>query len=633
MIDVLAQVAWIAFFSIAAQWLGWRLKTPSIVFLLLGGVWAGPILGVVQPQVLLGDLLNPLISLAVGVILFEGALNLNFKQIREAQKAVRRVIVLGAPVAWALTTGALHYIAGMSLPVSLTFGALLIVTGPTVIIPLLKDAHLKERPASILKWEGIINDPIGAVLAILCYEYFKLAHLEHMNLPGFFSSTALAIVMISFFGILGAWVITWLFNRDIVPEYLKPTFLLTTTLVYFVLCNTIQHDFGLIGVTIFGVALANMGMNSLDEIKRFKETLSIMLVSGVFILLTANIDPGILLGIDWRGVAFIIALLFIIRPITMMISSAGTELSWKEVILTGWIAPRGIVCAAVAGVLGPYLVDIGYEDGHQILPLAFAIVIFTVFLHGLSAKPLATRLGLAYTGKDSLIIVGSTEWAAQLSRVLRERSVEVIMADKNWHALKPARLSSIPVYYGEILSEETEFNLELARYNMILAITNNPAYNALICNKFSHEFGRDKVYQFLPHEDDEHERKKISHNIRGRTFGPRDMDFWDITGLYMQGWRFKTSRAGKAENIQKIAERSKSGEIRIFGMISPKGKIDLRAPQNFENVETESLFILFTDPAADVEQEKDDEDQPANKDAMSKELLGKNENKKSGGAE
>lgn len=193
MYDILSQIAWIAFFSIAAQWLGWRLKTPAIVFLLIGGFLAGPTLNLVQPETLLGDLLNPVISLAVGIILFEGALNLNFKEIREARASIRQVILVGAPVAWLLTTLAGHYVAGLSLPVALTFGALLIVTGPTVIMPLLKNAHLKERPASILKWEGIINDPIGAVLAVLCYEFFRLQALENVALSEFFTSTVLAI--------------------------------------------------------------------------------------------------------------------------------------------------------------------------------------------------------------------------------------------------------------------------------------------------------------------------------------------------------------------------------------------------------------------------------------------------------
>ncbi len=603
MTDALIQISWIAFFSILAQWLGWKFKTPAIVFLLIGGFIAGSaVLDVVQPEYLLGDLLQPIVSLAVGVILFEGALNLNFKQIREGRKAIHQVIYIGAPVAWVLTTLSAYYIAGLSLPVAMTIGALLIVTGPTVIMPLLKNAHLKERPASILKWEGIINDPVGAVLAILCYEFFKLSS-ENVELSGFFSGTILAIVMITFFGILIAYAISFLFNREIIPEYLKPAFLLSSVLIFFVICNTIEHDFGLIGVTILGVTLANMNIAAIDELKKFKETVSIMLVSGIFILLTAKIDPAILFSIDWRGFAFIACLLFFIRPLTILASSTGTNMTWKEIFLVGWIAPRGIVCAAVAGVLGPNLVALGYQDGEQLLPLAFAIVLFTVFAHGLTAKPLGKKLGLAFSGKDSLLIVGASEWAIQLAKTLKRRDVEVIIADKNWHALRDARLSDIPVYYGEMLSEETEYNLELTRYNVMLAATNNSAHNALVCNTYVHEFGRDKVYQFLPHQEGESERKKISHTMRGRTFGFADMDYWKIVADYNNGWRFRASRIGQKENYDRIVEAHKAGELKIMGHISPKGVLDLRSPRNiahFEDFEPEDILILFEQEESDL---------------------------------
>jgi NhaP-type Na+/H+ or K+/H+ antiporter/Trk K+ transport system NAD-binding subunit len=596
MTDVLIQISWIAFFVMGAQWIGWSLKTPAIVFLLIGGFIAGPVFNLVTPDALLGDLLSPFISMAVGIILFEGSLNLNFKEIREAKRSIKHVILIGGPVAWILTSLAGFYVAGLSWPVALTFGALLIVTGPTVIMPLLKNAHLKERPASILKWEGIINDAIGAVLAILCYEFFKISLMEHHDLTTFVMSTILAIILIIFFGILLAYCTAKLFNRDLVPEYLKPPFLLGAVVIFFTLCNTIEHDFGLIGVTIFGVALANMGVTSIEEIKRFKETLSVLLVSSVFILITANIDPAILLAIDWRGFAFIALLMFVIRPIAMSISSIGTKMTWKEVILTGWIAPRGIVCAAVAGVLGPLLVGLGYEDGNQLVALAFAIVLATVFAHGLSAKPLGQKLGLAYAGRDSLIIVGSSSWAIEFSKALINRGVDVIIADKNWHALRAARLADIPTYFGEVLSEETEYHLELARYNMLLAVTNNPAYNALICTQFIHEFGRDKVYQFLPHAEQEHESRQIDLAIRGQTFGCSSDDYWDISALLSKGWRFRTSRVGQGQTLDEIMEKQKAGTLKILGSLTPKNRLILRSPQDIGLLDPEHILIAFEQP-------------------------------------
>ncbi|MBX2835106.1 MAG: sodium:proton antiporter [Micavibrio sp.] len=598
--DILTQISWIAFFTIIAQLLGWWMKIPAIVPLLIGGLIAGPVFGLVDPSGLLGDdLLRQIISVSVGIILFEGSLNLNFKEIKEAKASIRSIILIGGPFAWVITAWAGHWIAGLSWPVALTFGALLIVTGPTVIIPLLRNARLKEKPASMLKWEGIINDPIGAVLAILCYEFFRLSQ-EAGHMAGFVSTTILSIIVIIFMGIFFAYVIAKMFNREMVPEYLKPTFLLGAVVIFFTLCNSIEHDFGLIGVTILGVAMANMGVTGIEEIKRFKETLSILLVSSVFILITANIDPSILLGIGWRGLAFVFCILFVVRPLTILISNFRSKLTWQEILLTGWIAPRGIVCAAVAGVLGPEMYAIGYEDGGQIFALAFAVVLATVFLHGLSAKPLAKKLGLAHPEGDSLIIVGSSDWAIEFAQVLKSRNFNVIVADKNWHALKAARLSDLATYYGELLSEETEFHLELARYNMLLAVTNNPAYNALICSKFVHEFGRDRVYQFSPHEEDEHQRRKMSDDVRGQTFGPTDADYWDVASAVIQDWRFRSVRVANDENMQKLLDKRKAGTLQIFGYITPKNKLFLSPPEDLDKLDAGHILIVLEEKQAEA---------------------------------
>lgn len=598
MTDPIIQIAVIAFFGIFAQWLGWRLKTPAIVFFLIFGFLAGPILSLVHPEVLLGDLLKPLTSIAVGIILFEGSLNLNFKEIKKARAAIRHFTLIGAPIAWILTAAAAYYIGGLQFEVAVTFGALLIVTGPTVIMPLLKNARLVERPASILKWEGLINDPIGAVLAVLCYEFFLHKATGEMHLAGFFSSIFLKILIIGAFSYVIGRIVGTVFNRGLIPEYLKSAALLSFVVVFFIICNEILHESGLIGVTVLGITLANMGLTSLEEIKKFKETMSLMLVSGIFIILTAQMDPAILLNIDWRGILFIAALLFIIRPITALSSSVGTLMTRKEIMLTGWIAPRGIVAAAIAGIMGPLMVEAGFEDGEQMLPLAFAIVLITVFLHGLSAKPLAKALGLSHPEKDCLIVVGASGWSIQLAQTLIQRDIEVLITDKNWYALKQARLNDIPTYYGEILSEETEYNLELTKYNALLAVTNNPAYNSLVCINFAHDFSRESTYQFMPHDEDEHERRQFTETIRGENFGDAELDFWTTSNLYNKGWRFKATRIGnKKDIITNILKDEKEGNLRIVGFIQSnnalKRKLHLKRPTNPQDLREEDIIIVF----------------------------------------
>lgn len=605
--ESLIQIAWIAFFSIFALWLGWRLKIPAIVFFLSFGFIAGPVLELVNPQNLLGDLLQPLTTIAVGIILFEGALNLNFKEIGRAKWAIRNFTIIGAPVAWILTSAAGYYIGGLSLPVAVTFGALLIVTGPTVIMPLLKNARLTERPSSILKWEGLINDPIGAVLAVLAYEYFKDSARPGFAAIDFFTTTFFIILGIALASALFGILLSRLFNRGLIPEYLKPAFLLSFVVILTVACNQILHESGLIAVTILGVTLANSGVSSLHELKRFKETMSLMLVAGIFIILTAKIDPTILTSLEWPGILFILTVLLVIRPITALASSIGTQMDWREIVLTGWIAPRGIVCAAVAAVMGPLLVDAGFEDGESMLPLAFAIVMLTVILHGLSAKPLGKLLGLTHPEKDSLILVGAANWTLQLAEVLRARDIEVVIADKNWYALKQARLSEIPTYYGEILSEETEYNIELSKYNAIAALTNNPAYNALVCSKFAHDFSRERTYQLVPYEDDTHESKQITEKMRGMNFMDPGTDYWEIANLFNQGWRFRSVRIDKDHNMDDIKDKIDDGTLRIVGY--QKGgnnqkRLVLYAPENFKSMQDGDALILFEkrEPAHDEDE-------------------------------
>lgn len=591
--DALFQIGLISFLSIASQWVGWRIKVPSIVFLLLSGFLAGPIFHLIDPQALLGDFLQPAISVAVGIILFEGSLTLNFKEAKKARQAIRRIVVVGAPVRWILMSLAGYYIGGLSLPVAITFGALLIVTGPTVIMPLLKQARLNDRAGSVLKWEGIVNDPIGAVLAVLAYEFFHLTHAGTTSTTDFFFHTGSIIVFVTMISILFGAILAKILNKGLVPEYLKPAFLTSTVIILFIGCNSILHESGLIGVTVLGITLANLGVTSIDELKRFKETITIMLVSGLFILLTAQIDPNILLSIDWRGYAFLASILFVIRPITILLSSIGTTLSRNEIILTSWIAPRGIVCAAVAGVMGPLMVEAGYPDGALMLPLAFALVLITVVLHGLTAKPLAQKLGLAHPDTDGLIIVGANDWTIQFAETLKNNNIAVMISDRTWHALKPVRMADIPSYYGEMLSEETEYNLEMTRYNRLLSATDNPAYNALVCSHFAHEFGRERVFQISANDEEEHERKQITETMRGRVFVSDNVDFWDFTRLYRQGWRFKAKRVDNTFNLQEIREKRDNDELYIIGVIQEEKRLKFKEPDDKDTLKDDDIVIVF----------------------------------------
>jgi NhaP-type Na+/H+ or K+/H+ antiporter len=543
--NYLLQIMVIGLAGFMAQWFAWKAKVPAIVFLLLTGFVFGPLLHIVRPHELLGGLMRPAIAVAVSIILFEASLSLNIREIREFQRSVKHIVLIGGPVAWLLTSILAHFVAGLSWPTAITFGGLLIVTGPTVIIPLLRSARLSPRIGSILKWEGIINDPLGVLYAILAYEYFSYAHAHSGVGPSFYLYFAGLLAGVALASIVFGYIAAFILERGYVPEYLKSYFLFIAVIALFCACNILMDEAGLMAVAIFGITIGTRHVSSLEDIKRFKETVTLLLVSGVFILLTASLDPSVLLQINARGALFILLLLFIIRPLSVWLSSLGTKLPKKETIMIGWLAPRGVVCASLAGVMGPQLVHAGFADGDRLLPLAFAIVIITCVLHSFSVKPLGVRLGLAATEAGGLIIVGASPWAIQLAETLKEKNIPVLVADNNWQRLKAARLGNLPVYYGEVLSEEAAFAIDHSGYGGLLAATDNSAYNALVCNTYAPDFGRERVWQVANIEETgAADRKKVSHARQGKVFADTTLDFEALSSMFAQGLRFKATKVG-----------------------------------------------------------------------------------------
>lgn len=588
------QLVLIAVAGILAQWMAWRLRIAAIIFLLAFGFLLGPVAGWVQPQALMGDLLTPAISAAVAIILFEGSLQLNLKELRETRQAVRHVIFFGAPIGWALISMAAHYIAGLEWAVAITLGGMLIVTGPTVIMPMLRQARLDARIGGILKWEGIVNDPIGIIFAILAYEYF-VASKDGFAGMAFFVEHGLALLLIPLASFILAHMIKRLFERGLMPEYLKTPFLLSTVISLFFICNVFLHESGLIAVTILGLTLANIHTASLEDIKRFKENITILLVSGVFILLTADLDASVLFNLSWQGVLFILLLLFVIRPLVFVLCSMGTKMTRQEIILAGLIAPRGIVCAAMAGIIGPLLMEAGFEDGEKILPIAFAVVVISVVLHSLMIKPLAKRLNLTSGETNGVIFAGVYPWSIQLAETLKGRGVPVMMVDSNWNALGKARLADIPVYYGELLSEETEFALEFTKYDTLLAATPNPAYNALLCEKFGYEYGTERVFRMNHESGEMSERRKISNMVQGLHFVNSETTLNLLWTRYTEGWRFRTSRVGRPDEDSDLIMPHESDECMLVGIISKSGVVNLYASEEGSRIQPkeDDIVIVF----------------------------------------
>ena len=571
--DQALSIALIGIFGIGAQWIAWRTGWPAIALMLAAGVISGPVLHLINPEHVFGELLEPMVSVAVALILFEGGLSLNFRELRKTDGAVTRLVLLGAPIGWILGAVACFYVAGLVWPVAILFAGILVVTGPTVVLPLLRQSNVAARPRAILKWEAIVNDPVGALLGVVTYEYLRRAG-EGGSLASVIFALVAAAVVAGLIGWLAAKALGWAFPRGHVPEYLKAPVLLVAVIGVFVLSNAIQQETGLLAVTVMGVALANMRLDSLRDIQPFKENVTVLLISGVFVILSASLDFEALRQFEWRFLAFLLVLMFLVRPATVLISLAFTKVPLNERLLVAWIAPRGIVAVAISGLFALRLDRLGYSDGSILVTLSFAVVVATILFHGFSIRPVARLLKVTGAAERGLLIVGATPFSLELATQLRQLEVPVTIADNSWQRLSPARHAGIPTYHGEILSEATDERLDLAQFQVLAATTDNEAYNALVCTEFAPEIGRDNVYQLGDASNDEDPRA-LPESLRGRALFSAGHGVEDIIQREEQGWTFRKTRiseqfdfdaakASLSEGGDMLLLLRKSGALRFF---------------------------------------------------------------------
>ncbi|MEP5936882.1 MAG: sodium:proton antiporter [Erythrobacter sp.] len=548
-------IALIGILGIGAQWIAWRTGWPAIVLMLFAGFMAGPVTGLIDPEMAFGDLLDPMIGLGVALILFEGGLSLDLRELRHSGQAVWRLATIGVLVGWALGSMAGFYIAGLVWPVAILFGGILVVTGPTVVLPLLRQSNVQTRPGSILKWESIVNDPTGALCAVIAYEYFrKVAESPGASLVEVVPPLIIAAILAGLIGYVAARVIAFLFPRGAVPEYLKVPVLFTVVIGVFVISNKIEHEAGLVAVTVMGIALANMNVSSLRSIHPFKENVAVILVSGIFILLSASLEFSDLDYFNWRFGLFLLALLFLVRPLTVLISLLGSSIPWNERLFVAWIAPRGIVLVAISGLFALRLADLGYGDGNVLIGLSFAVVFATIVAHGFTIDLAAKLLKVKGASRPGLLIIGSTPWTIALAKEMQALATPVMIVDSSWQRLGAARREGLPCYHGEILNEATEHNLDLTPFHVLVAATDNEAYNALVCNEFAHEIGRDSVYQ-LGENVDEDDRHSLPASIRGRALFESGLGVSDVNDRASQGWVFRKTKLSDEFDFDDAQER------------------------------------------------------------------------------
>ncbi|MHA6318444.1 cation:proton antiporter [Altererythrobacter sp. CAU 1778] len=596
-------IALVGVLGIGAQWIAWRTGWPAIVLMLFAGFMAGPVLGVMNPREAFGGMLEPMVSIGVALILFEGGLSLDYRELKNSGDGVLRLVVLGVPFGWLFGSLACYYIAGLNWPVAILFAGILVVTGPTVVLPLLRQSAVQQRPAAILKWEAIVNDPVGALCAVVAYEYFrKLAESPGASVVEVVPPLIIAALLSGAIGYAAARVIAWSFPRGFVPEFLKVPVLLVAVVGVFVMCNTIEHEAGLVAVTVMGIALANMHVASLRSIHPFKQNIAVLLVSGIFILLSASLDFEQLRNFEWRFGVFLLALLFLVRPATILISLLFSSVPWNERLFLAWIAPRGIVLVAISGLFALRLNELGYQDGNILIGLSFAVVVATIMASGFTVDIVARLLKVKGETRPGLLIVGSTPWTVALARQLHQLDTPVMIVDSSWQRLAAARREGLPTYHGEILNEATEHNLDLTPFQVLVAATENEAYNALVCSEFAPEIGTDSVYQLgEPGDDDDH--RSLPSSLRGRALFTEGLGVEDLQEREAEGWRFRKTRLSERYDFSK-AQENLPERAHLLLILRPTGRMRFfthaAAPEPREG----DIIISYSPPQIETQEER-----------------------------
>ena len=590
-------IASILIVGIALQWIGWRLKIPALILLIAAGFIMGPLTGWLKPSEDFGDLLQPMVSLSVAVILFEGGLSLRWHEFKQNTHVIYRLVTWSVMLTFTFGSLAAYYLVDLSLPVALMFGAIIIVTGPTVIMPLLKQANLRKQPSSLLRWEGIVNDPTGALLVVLIYGYYIRAESDILAIS-ILSGLAISLIVSLALGVGVGLFIARSFRQGSVPEYLKSPLILIAVLLVYTFANRVQSEAGLMATTILGITLANQQLNTLHELKRFKEYVTILLVSSTFIVLTADIDPEILQRLGWQSWLLLALVIFVFRPLSIYLSTIGTDINKQDRMLIAWIAPRGIVAAAVAGLFGAQLTQKGYEGAELLLPLVFALIILTVMLHGLSIGWVARKLNLASSHPDGIMMVGASPWSTALAAELQKNELPVMLIDTRWKHLKSARMQNIPTHYGEILSERTEEVLELSHITKLLTLTPNEAYNTLICTRFAPELGHHQVYEMswkkVAQEGSEN-GKKPSQAIRGDTLFGDDITYEKFRESFRNGWQFESTPLTDKFKLNDVL-KNKPEDARLIAAIDDRSYVHFYPWDKGQSVDDFEVIISFVPP-------------------------------------
>jgi NhaP-type Na+/H+ or K+/H+ antiporter len=525
--------------GILAQWMAWKLKIPAILPLILIGLLVGPIsaefLSIdgskwIEPiwngkeGLFPGESLFYFVSLAISIILFEGGLTLRMGEIKNVGPTITKLITVGSLVTFFGAALAAHYIFYLSWEISFLFSALIIVTGPTVITPILRNIPLKKDVSAVLKWEGILIDPIGALVAVLVFEFISV------DAGGEYTKTAFIefgkiVLFGSTFGFTFAHALNFIINKKWVPHYLMNVFALAAVLGVFILSDVFAHESGLLAVVVMGMVLGNSKSPYLKELLYFKESLSVLLISILFILLAANINfEDLLLIYNWNTAILFAVVVFVLRPIGVFLSAQGSNLKLNEKLFISWVGPRGIVAAGIASLFGLKLAKEGVPGAEYITPLVFMIVLGTVLLNATTARMFAKIIGVFLDKSEGILIIGASKVSRLIGHYLESNGRHVVLIDSNPTNIKQAKELGLEALNTNIYSDTLLDNIELNDVGYLMALTGSPDINKYAINKFSKQFGENGSFRLVTPD----EIKDFKNNPKEGLFSHTD-DFISLT--------------------------------------------------------------------------------------------------------
>lgn len=530
------ELAGIIILGIFAQWIAWKFKIPAILPLILIGLAVGPLSTFysedgtqwIQPiwntekGFFPGEGLFYFVSLAIGIILFEGGLTLKVGEIKKVGGVIGKLISLGSIVTFFGSGVAAHYFFGLDWQISFLFAGLIIVTGPTVITPILRNIPLRKDISAVLKWEGILIDPIGALVAVLVFGFISVnIPTEALELGvgaidgtgpdhgmgSSYTKHALIefgkIIVIGFaFGLAGGFAMYHAVKRKVIPHYLLNVASLSIVLLIFVLSDLFAHESGLLAVVVMGMYLGNSDLPNLKELLYFKESLSVLLISILFILLAANISvDDLLLIYNWKTAILFAIIIFIIRPVGVFLSTAGSELKTNEKLFISWVGPRGIVAAGIASLFGTKLVELGVPGAEYITPLVFGLVLVTVLLNATTARLVASLLGVFLKKSEGIMIIGGSRVSRLIASYLQKNDRHVVLIDSNRTNIEKAKDLGIDAINANIYNDDLTDNIELSDVGYLLAMTGSDEINRQAMARFGKRFGENGTFRLMTTEE------------------------------------------------------------------------------------------------------------------------------------